>query len=163
MQRRVNIAVALVHQPKLLILDEPTTGLDIETRYEIWELILQLKSQGMTILLTTHLLDEAQRLCQRIGILKEGKIIAEGSLDELRKSIPAKEIIVIATEEEDRAIARANSLGFIHRRYGNDLAFWLPNHLELKEILTYFAGISLDSISRQSIQLEHIYIELMRR
>jgi ABC-2 type transport system ATP-binding protein len=163
MQRRVNIAVALVHQPKLLILDEPTTGLDIETRYEIWELIWQLKNQGMTILLTTHLLDEAQRLCQRIGILKEGKIIAEGSLDELRKSIPAKEIIVIATEEEDRAIARANSLGFIHRRYGNDLAFWLPNHLELKEILTYFAGISLDSISRQSIQLEHIYIELMRR
>ena len=69
MQRRLNMAVALVHQPKLVILDEPTTGLDIEARYEIWELIKQLKNQGITILLTTHLLDEAERLCQKIGIL----------------------------------------------------------------------------------------------
>lgn len=163
MQRRMNIAIALIHQPKLLILDEPTTGLDIETRYEIWDLIWQLKNQGMTILLTTHLLDEAQRLCQRIGILKEGKIIAEGSLDELRKLIPAKEIIVIETEQKKDAIALANSLGFSHRYYGNDLAFWLPEPLELKEILTYFDGISLNSISRQSIQLEHIYLEVMRK
>jgi ABC-2 type transport system ATP-binding protein len=162
MQRRMNIAVALVHQPKLLILDEPTTGLDIETRYEIWDLIWQLKSQGMTILLTTHLLDEAQRLCQKIGILKGGKIIAQGSLDELRKYIPAQEIITIETEQEDSAIALATQLGFTHRRYGNDLAFWLPKHLELKEILTYFEGITINSISRQSIQLEHIYLEVMR-
>jgi ABC-2 type transport system ATP-binding protein len=162
MQRRMNIAVALVHQPKLLILDEPTTGLDIETRYEIWDLIWQLKSQGMTILLTTHLLDEAQRLCQKIGILKGGKIIAQGSLDELRKYIPAQEIITIETEQEDSAIALATQLGFTHRRYGNDLAFWLPKHLELKEILTYFEGISINSISRQSVQLEHIYLEVMR-
>jgi ABC-2 type transport system ATP-binding protein len=56
MERRLNIAVALIHQPQLVILDEPTTGLDIEARYEIWELIRQLKNQGMTILLTTHLL-----------------------------------------------------------------------------------------------------------
>ena len=76
MQRRMNIAVAMIHHPKLLILDEPTTGLDIETRYEIWELIQNLSRGGMTILLTTHLLDEAQRLCQRIGILKAGTIIA---------------------------------------------------------------------------------------
>ena len=61
MQRRLNIAVALIHNPKLLILDEPTTGLDIEARYEVWQLITSLKEQGMTILLTTHLLDEAQK------------------------------------------------------------------------------------------------------
>jgi ABC-2 type transport system ATP-binding protein len=162
MQRRMNIAVALVHQPKLLILDEPTTGLDIETRYEIWDLIWQLKSQGMTILLTTHLLDEAQRLCQKIGILKGGQIIAQGSLDELRKYIPAQEIITIETDEEESAIALANKLGFTHRRYGNDLAFWLPKALELKEILSLFEGIDINSISRQSVQLEHIYLEVMR-
>jgi ABC-2 type transport system ATP-binding protein len=68
MQRRLNIAVALVHQPKLVILDEPTTGLNIEARYEIWDLIQRLQSQGITVLLTTHLLDEAERLCQKIGI-----------------------------------------------------------------------------------------------
>lgn len=163
MQRRVNIAVALVHQPKLLILDEPTTGLDIEARYEIWDLILRLKRQGMTILLTTHLLDEAERLCQRIGILKGGRIVAEGSLDELRKRIPAKEIVVVQTPQEEGAIARAQESGFTHRRYGNDLAFWLPEQLELREILARFDGIPLDSIARQPVRLEHIYVEVTQQ
>ncbi|MEC4882285.1 MAG: ABC transporter ATP-binding protein [Scytonema sp. PMC 1070.18] len=160
MQRRLNIAVALVHQPKLVILDEPTTGLDIEARYEIWELIRHLKNQGITVLLTTHLLDEAERLCDKVGILKSGRILAEGSLTELRKQIPAAEILVVQTTDEERAIARAKEYGFTPRRYGNDLAFWLPEHLELKEILSRFDGIPLDSISRQPVRLEHIYLEL---
>lgn len=162
MQRRLNIAAALVHYPKLLILDEPTTGLDIEARYEIWELIRRLKNQGMTILLTTHLLEEAERLCQRIGIMKNGKIIAEGSLEQLRKRIPAQEIIILQTPEEDDAIARGSKYGFTYRRYGNDIAFWLPKHLELKEILACFDGIPLDSISRQPVRLEHIYVEVTK-
>jgi ABC-2 type transport system ATP-binding protein len=160
MQRRLNIAVALVHQPKLVILDEPTTGLDIEARYEIWDLIRRLKNQGVTILLTTHLLDEAERLCQRIGILKGGRIVAEGSMEQLRQCIPAQEIVVVQTSQEEKAIARAQQLGFTHRRYGNDLAFWLPQSLELKEIISHFDGIPLDSIARQPVRLEHIYVEL---
>lgn len=160
MQRRLNIAIALVHQPKLVILDEPTTGLDIEARYEIWELIQQLKRQGMTILLTTHLLDEAERLCDRIGILKHGCIIAEGSLTDLRQHVPAEEIIVVQTQEEERAIARAREHGFSDRRYGNDLAFLIPQPLELKEIISRFDGIHLDSIARTPVRLEHIYLEV---
>jgi len=163
MQRRLNIAIALVHQPKLIILDEPTTGLDLEARYEIWELIRQLKRQGSTILLTTHLLDEAERLCQRIGILKHGRILAEGSLAELQQRIPAQEIVVVQTQSEERAIARAREWGFTHRRYGNDLAFWLPEHLELKEIISRFDGIPLDSIARQPVRLEHIYVEVTQQ
>ncbi len=163
MQRRLNIAAALVHQPKLVILDEPTTGLDIEARYEIWELIRRLKSQGITILLTTHLLDEAERLCQRIGILKGGRIVAEGSLEQLRQRIPAQEIVVIQTAEEERAIARARECGFTHRRYGNDLAFWLPQPLELKEIISRFDGIPIESIARHPVRLEHIYVEVTRQ
>ncbi|PLZ99144.1 ABC transporter ATP-binding protein [Fischerella thermalis CCMEE 5268] len=163
MQRRLNIAVALVHQPKLVILDEPTTGLDIEARYEIWELIRQLKNQGITILLTTHFLDEAERLCNKIGILKNGQILAEGSLEELRTCIPAKEILVVQTSEAEKAIARAIACGFTPRRYGSDLAFWLPEHLELKEIIARFDGIHIDSISRQPIRLEHIYLELTQK
>jgi len=163
MQRRLNIAVALVHQPKLVILDEPTTGLDIEARYEIWDLIRRLKSQGITILLTTHLLDEAERLCERIGILKGGHLVAEGSLEQLRQRIPAQEIVVVQTSEEEKAIARAKELGFTHRRYGNDLAFWLPQPLELKEIISRFDGIPLDSIARQPVRLEHIYVEVTRQ
>ncbi|AFZ11995.1 heme exporter protein CcmA [Crinalium epipsammum PCC 9333] len=160
MQRRLNIATAIVHHPKLLILDEPTTGLDIEARYEIWELIRQLQSQGMTILLTTHLLEEAERLCQRIGILKNGRIVAEGTLAELRQLIPAQEIIIVQTEDKASAIACAQYYGFSTRHYGNDLAFLLTEHLELKEIIDRFDGISLDSISRQQVRLEHIYIEV---
>ncbi len=163
MQRRLNIAVALVHQPKLVILDEPTTGLDIEARYEIWDLIRRLKNQGITILLTTHLLDEAERLCQRIGILKGGRIVAEGSLEELRQRIPAQEIVVVQTVEEEKAIARAKECAFTQRRYGNDLAFWLPQQLELKEIISRFEGIPLDSIARQPVRLEHIYIEVTQQ
>ncbi|MEB3148641.1 MAG: ABC transporter ATP-binding protein [Sphaerospermopsis sp.] len=160
MQRRLNIAVALVHQPQLLILDEPTTGLDIEARYEIWELIRNLKNQGMTILLTTHLLDEAERLCSRIGVLKNGQILAEGSLAELKNRVPGKEIVLVQTKEENIAISVGREHGFIARRYGSDLAFLLPEPIELKELLTKFDGIEIDSISRQSLRLEHIYVEI---
>jgi len=160
MQRRLNIAAALIHQPKLAILDEPTAGLDIEARYEIWELIRRLRSEGMTILLTTHLLDEAERLCQRIGILKSGKIIAEGTLEELRQRVPAKEIVTIETPEEENAISRARELGFTHRYYGSDLVFWLPEPLELAEIIAQFQGIPIDSIARHPVRLEQIYLEV---
>lgn len=163
MQRRVNIAIALVHRPKLVVLDEPTTGLDIEARYEIWELIRRLQREGTTVLLTTHLLDEAERLCQRIGILKGGKIAAEGSLEQLRRRIPAREIVTLQTPDEPSAIARAEALGLAHRHYGSELAIWLPKSLELAEILAHFDGIPLDAITRKAIGLEHIYIEVTRQ
>ncbi len=163
MQRRLNMAVALVHQPKLVILDEPTTGLDIEARYEIWELIKQLKNQGITILLTTHLLDEAERLCDKIGILKNGQILAEGNLAQLRQYIPASEVVTIKTQNEEKAIALAQEYGFTPRRYGSDLAFWIPEALELKEIIARFEGVDIDSISRQPVRLEHIYLEVTQQ
>jgi ABC-2 type transport system ATP-binding protein len=160
MQRRLNIAIALVHYPKLLILDEPTTGLDVEARYEIWELIRNLQQQGITVLLTTHLLEEAERLCQRIGILKGGQIVAEGTIAQLSAGMPAREIVMIHTAQEQQAIQIASKHGFAHRLYGNDLAFWLPAHLELREILELFEDIELDSIARLPVRLEHIYLEL---
>jgi ABC-2 type transport system ATP-binding protein len=160
MQRRLSMAIALVHQPKLVVLDEPTTGLDIEARYELWELIRKLRGQDTAILLTTHMLEEAERLCQRIGIIKHGILLAEGTLEELRKYVPAKEIAIICTPKEDLAIARAIELGFNFRHYGRDLAFWLPRAMELKEILEHFDGIPIDSIMRQPVRLENIYVEV---
>jgi ABC-2 type transport system ATP-binding protein len=127
MQRRMNIAVALVHQPKLLILDEPTTGLDIEARYEIWDLIRRLKSQGMTILLTTHLLDEAERLCQRIGILKRGQIVAEGSLQELRQRIAAQEMLVVQTPQRNKRSLVLNHLASLTVVMAMTSLFGYPN------------------------------------
>jgi ABC-2 type transport system ATP-binding protein len=160
MQRRLSVAIALVHQPQLVILDEPTTGLDIETRYEVWELIRNLGRQDIAVLLTTHMLDEAERLCQRIGIIKQGNLLAEGNMEELQQWVPAKEIVTICTQLEAEAIARGNELGFPHRRYGRDLAFWMPKAIELKEIIHCFDGIPLDSIVRQPVRLEHIYVEI---
>jgi ABC-2 type transport system ATP-binding protein len=81
-------------------------------------------------------------------------------MEQLRQCIPAQEIVLVQTSQEEKAIARAQQLGFTHRRYGNDLAFWLPQQLELKEIISRFDGIPLDSIARQPVRLEHIYVEL---
>lgn len=160
MQRRLSLAAAIIHQPKLVVLDEPSTGLDIEARYEVWELIRLLKRQGVTVLLTTHLLDEVERLCDRLGIIKQGRLLADGTLEKLRDRIPAQEIVMIQTADEEGAIARAKSHGFTPRRYDKNLAFWVPEMLELPELLDKFSGLSVDSISRHPIGLEHIYLEV---
>ncbi|MCG9886929.1 MAG: ABC transporter ATP-binding protein [Cyanobacteria bacterium] len=162
MQRRLNTAVAIVHRPDLLILDEPTTGLDLEARHEFWDLIRTLRSRGMTILLTTHLLDEAERLCQHIGILQRGKLLASGTLAELRQAVPAAEVATIETPDEAAAIARAEQLNWPTRHYGGQLAFWVPERLSLAELLAAFEGIAIDSIARHPVNLEHVYLELTR-
>ena len=83
MKRRLTLARALINDPDLLILDEPTTGLDPQARHLIWERLKRLLAQGKTILLTTHFMDEAERLCHRLAIMDEGRIIAQGSPREL--------------------------------------------------------------------------------
>lgn len=163
MQRRLSLAAAMMHRPRLVILDEPTTGLDIEARHEVWQLIRQLRDMGVTVLLTSHLFDEVERLCQRIGILRQGKIVAEGTLDELRAYIPAHEIVTLETPEPELAIAHARQLGYAHRYYGGDLAFWVPDQLDLKDLIAQFDGIPLDSIARHPIKLEHVYLEVTRQ
>ncbi|NJR67176.1 MAG: ABC transporter ATP-binding protein, partial [Leptolyngbyaceae cyanobacterium CRU_2_3] len=86
MKRRLQIARALLHQPQILFLDEPTVGLDPQTRRRLWEIIKGLNQQGMTILLTTHYMEEVEYLCNRIGIMDNGKLIELGTLQELRES-----------------------------------------------------------------------------
>ncbi|NJL45645.1 MAG: ABC transporter ATP-binding protein [Leptolyngbyaceae cyanobacterium SM2_3_12] len=163
MQRRLSLAAAMLHRPKLVILDEPTTGLDIEARHEVWGLIRQFKAMGVTVLLTSHLFDEVERLCNRVGILKQGQLLAEGTLGELRSRIPAYEIVTIETDAPALAIARAEQFGYTHRCYGGDLAFWVPEQLDLKELVARFDGVPLDSIARHPVKLEHVYLEVTRQ
>jgi ABC-2 type transport system ATP-binding protein len=85
MKRRLQIARALLHRPEILFLDEPTVGLDPQTRRRLWEIIRELNQQGMTMLLTTHYMDEVEYLCDRIGIMDNGKLISLGTLEELRQ------------------------------------------------------------------------------
>ncbi|MDQ1059850.1 ABC-2 type transport system ATP-binding protein [Arthrobacter globiformis] len=92
MRRRLDIAMSLIGQPKVIFLDEPTTGLDPEARIEVWQVVKELARQGTTVLLTTQYLDEAEQLADRIAILHEGRIIANGTLAELKRLLPPAEV-----------------------------------------------------------------------
>ncbi|HEY7704267.1 MAG TPA: ATP-binding cassette domain-containing protein [Acidimicrobiia bacterium] len=93
MKRRLTIARGLINQPEMLILDEPTTGLDPQARHLLWDRLYRLKQQGVTLIITTHYMDEAEQLCDRLVIMDKGKIVAEGSPRELIESHSTKEVI----------------------------------------------------------------------
>ncbi len=95
MKRRLNLAVSLVHRPKLILLDEPTAGVDPQSREQILKIIGGLRDDGNAILYTTHYMEEAERLCDRLGILSEGKLVAVGTLDELLSGLEFAEIIEV--------------------------------------------------------------------
>jgi len=96
-KQRLAVACAMVSNPELLFLDEPTTGLDPTSRREVWEIVNRLREDGRTVLLTTHYMDEAQRLCDRVAIFNEGKVIALGTPDQLIRSLEAQQIIKFST------------------------------------------------------------------
>jgi ABC-2 type transport system ATP-binding protein len=106
MLRRLNIAAGLLHDPKVVLMDEPTVGLDPQTRASILKLVRGIAAGGAAIVYTTHYLDEAERLCDRIGIIDHGVILAEGSLQELREAAGAREIIVLRGAFAADVIAR---------------------------------------------------------
>lgn len=161
-QRRINIAVALVHSPTILLLDEPTAGLDIEARFELWNLLEHLRSKNLTMLLTTHILDEAQKLCTRIGIIQAGRIVAEGSLDELRKFVPAIQLAFVRTENEDLLRKKATSFGWEIREYAGKLAVCLPEIYQLNEIVIKLADVPISAISLHEVGLEQAYLEITK-
>ena len=98
MRRRLDIAMSLVGEPPVLVLDEPTTGLDPQSRHEVWDMVRELAGQGTTVLLTTQYLDEAEQLADRIAVLHEGRIIAEGTLAELQQLLPPAEVEYVRKE-----------------------------------------------------------------
>jgi ABC-2 type transport system ATP-binding protein len=93
-RRRVDIALGIIHQPKVVFLDEPTTGLDPQSRMHMWEEVRKLREMGMTVFLTTHYLDEADALCDRLAIMDNGSIVAEGTPDELKQEVLGDVVIV---------------------------------------------------------------------
>jgi ABC-2 type transport system ATP-binding protein len=106
MKRRLDVAQALVHKPQVLFLDEPTTGLDPEVRAEMWEEIGRLAGEGLTVLLTTHYLEEADRLATQLAIVDKGRVVAEGSPDELKRGLRGDAIHVELDAEADEAAVR---------------------------------------------------------
>jgi ABC-2 type transport system ATP-binding protein len=131
MKRRLLIAKALVHDPKILLLDEPTAGVDIELREQLWKFISELKSQGLSILLTTHYIQEAELLCDRVGIIQKGKLRRIGPTKELIKELTKREIVVrlkTAPTEDPKSPA------FL-RRHGNELVFQTPSSMGAGDLL----------------------------
>src|SRR5438270_1263644 len=98
-KQRLAVACALVSDPELLFLDEPTTGLDPQSRRQLWEVVLGFKSMGRTVLLTTHYMDEAERLCDRVAVVDRGKVIALGTPAELIASLGGHEIVELAAHQ----------------------------------------------------------------
>jgi ABC-2 type transport system ATP-binding protein len=108
MKRRLLIARALIHQPKLLILDEPTAGIDIELRRTMWNFLREINAQGTTIILTTHYLEEAENLCKNIAIIDKGRIIENTSIKEVLTKLNIETIILYLTKPLHQAIDLAN-------------------------------------------------------
>jgi len=164
MKRRVNIASALLHNPKILFMDEPTVGIDPQSRNLIFEIIEKLHKEGMTIVYTTHYMEEAERLCNRIGIIDNGEIIAQGTLDELKTSGTMKETVVISftnlTDESYTTIA--NNWKDL-QRFGDTIHFYSMNiQGELSKIILRCNAFGLDirHIDIQKINLETIFLRL---
>jgi lipooligosaccharide transport system ATP-binding protein len=125
LKRRLTIARGLLNSPTILILDEPTVGLDPQARHLVWQKLRSLKARGITMLLTTHYMDEAARLCDRIVILYEGRIIAEGTPDELIADHAGREVVEVHGPLEDRlaVMARLNGNGAIAVEEVDDILY----------------------------------------
>jgi len=164
MKRRINIASALRHQPKILFMDEPTVGIDPQSRNNIFEVIEKLHRDGMTIIYTTHYMEEAQRLCDRIGIIDQGIIVAQGTLDELRSASQMKESIILAFEKTEEtalkslaaisanAVISDHTITFPSENVKQDLSKLIFKCTEL--------GLIPSHIEIEKVNLESIFLKL---
>jgi lipooligosaccharide transport system ATP-binding protein len=133
-QRRLAIAMSLMNRPELLVLDEPTTGLDPAVRLALWSRVRELRATGTTVLITTHYMDEAERLCDRVGIVSAGRMIAEGSPRELIERTLAPETLEIDCKEEEEGRLLDGVFPPPHRlRAGGRLIFHLDDAAALAE------------------------------
>lgn len=137
MKRRLLIAKSLVHEPKLLLLDEPTAGVDIELRESLWNFVNELRDEGVSILLTTHYIQEAEELCDRIGIIQKGKLRRIGDTKTLIKELTKREIVIRLKAEPSADPEHPHFL----KREGRDLVFHVPSSMGAGDLLD---GLSLD-------------------
>jgi ABC-2 type transport system ATP-binding protein len=164
MKRRINIASAILHDPEVLFMDEPTVGIDPQSRNLIFEVIEKLHKEGLTIVYTTHYMEEAERLCDRIAIIDNGLIIAQGTLDELKSTSGMRETIVVSFSNlSDELFERISSLWPGLARSGNSIHFQssdLRADLSVIILKCNEAGLSISHIEIQKVNLEGIFLNL---
>ncbi len=158
MKRRLMIAKALVHTPKLFLLDEPTAGVDIELRNSLWEFVVELKNQGTTVLLTTHYLEEAQELCDRVGILRNGVLEKMGHTKDLIDELSNRKLVIDLNGKAPSGFSHPclEKQEKLEGVDGDRLVFKLPKGTEMGSIINSL-GFSLDSI--KDIQTEEGTLE----
>ena len=164
MKRRYQLAKALVHDPKIVILDEPTAGVDVEFRHDMWKLFKELHDEGKTILLTTHYIEEAEMLCEDVAIIDEGKIIAQGKPDELTKQ-SEKSGITIQLIGWNESIHNKFNL-YTYTFEDNRLHFTVKDPEEsLPEIINILSqnGCHIQNIKTDKITLEDVFLSLTGR
>ena len=164
MKRRYQLAKALVHDPKIVILDEPTAGVDVEFRHDMWKLFGELHGEGKTILLTTHYIEEAEMLCEDVAIIDEGKIIARGKPEDLTKQSGTAGITIQLFGWDDTMKSDVDEFTFTID--GNRLHFSVEDPEEsLPEIINILSkkGCHIQSIKTEKTTLEDIFLSLTGR
>jgi ABC-2 type transport system ATP-binding protein len=171
-RQRLAVACALVGDPDLLLLDEPTTGLDPQSRRQLWDLIRDFRVQGRTVLLTTHYMDEAERLCDRVAVIDHGKIIALGSPRELIRTLGSEHVVEFTLVLDDGRPAPTTDFltdlaGVRSVRQEADhycLSVAEP-HIALPALLTRLqeVGLELASLTTRHASLEDVFVTLTGR
>jgi lipooligosaccharide transport system ATP-binding protein len=162
MKRRLLIARALLNQPRIIIADEPTTGLDPQARHLIWQRLRQLKSQGVTLILTTQYMEEAQQLCDRIVIMHQGKILKAGVPARLIEEEIGREVteIRVGADQDEKLLADLAPLACGHERVGDSLYFYCRDGRPLmKKVLE----LDLPDTVHRPASLEDVFLKLTGR
>lgn len=159
MKRRLAFARALLHRPQILFLDEPTTGLDIQSRLWLHEAIKSLKNEGTTITLTTHYIEEAEALCDRVAIIDHGKLLAIGTPKDLIASHIGKEVVEFDSSIEDRTyyLNRLRSMGYLYQVIENRVIVMILQNQDAQQVLS---AISSSHIQIRKPSLSDVFLKL---
>lgn len=163
MRRRLLLAKALVHSPQILVLDEPTAGVDLELRQMLWENVRKLNQQGMTIILTTHYLEEAEEMCDEIAIINHGEKVAQESTSSLLGRIDRK-CMVIQPVDPIKSLPEGAGLNVTTREDGSIAIMYEAKKTPAEAVLSAVraAGISIRDVKIQEADLEDVFLELTR-
>ena len=164
MKRRLLIAKAMVHQPPILILDEPTAGVDVELRNNLWENVKALNKEGVTIILTTHYLIEAQEMCDRIAIINKGNLVALDTTEKLLERIKTKKINFKVKNIELNKNLMMKDINFKINSENSILVTYEKNSLDFGEIINYLNenNIKIEDISTEDGDLEDDFVQLTK-
>ena len=164
MKRRLLIAKAMVHQPPILILDEPTAGVDVELRNNLWENVKALNKEGGTIILTTHYLIEAQEMCDRIAIINKGNLVALDTTEKLLERIKTKKINFKVKSIELNKNLMMKDINFKINSENSILVTYEKNSLNFGEIINYLNdnNIKIEDISTEDGDLEDVFVQLTK-